>query len=242
MRIRKGKLLVALGLCMALMFALCACGSTVNDKETTSTTAESSVQNAETEKAENPETDITQGTEAATRQNGTDTAETDATANQPEETEQYNSVLVVYFSHTGTTKGVSEYLHELVGGDLIEIEPVNPYPAGYSDALDPAKQEQRDNARPEIANAIEHFDSYEVIYLGYPIWWGTTPMIINTLLESYDFSGKTVVPYATSGGTGIGQSMNDIRSEIPDADVRDGLLVRNNDDIIPWLQGLGLYE
>ena len=115
MRIRKGKLLVALGLCMALMFALCACGSTVNDKETTSTTAESSVQNAETEKAENPETDITQGTEAATRQNGTDTAETDATANQPEETEQYNSVLVVYFSHTGTTKGVSEYLHGLVG-------------------------------------------------------------------------------------------------------------------------------
>ena len=68
-------------------------------------------------------------------------------------------------------------------------------------------------------NEIEHFDSYEVIYLGYPIWWGTTPMIINTLLESYDFSGKTVVPYATSGGTGIGQSISDIRSEIPDADV-----------------------
>ena len=73
-------------------------------------------------------------------------------------------------------------------------------------------------------------------------WWGTTPMIINTLLESYNFSGKTVVPYATSGGTGIGQSISDIRSEIPDADVKDGLLVKSNDDIIPWLQGMGLYE
>ena len=151
-------------------------------------------------------------------------------------------VLVVYFSHTGTTRGVSEYLHEVVGGDLIEIEPVNPYPEGYSDALDPAKKEQQENARPEIANVIEHFDSYEVIYLGYPIWWGTTPMIINTLLETYDFSGKTVVPYATSGGTGIDKSIKDIRSEIPKADVKDGLLVKSNDDIIPWLQELGLYE
>ena len=150
--------------------------------------------------------------------------------------------LVVYFSHTGTTRGVSEYLHEVVGGDLIEIEPVNPYPEGYSDALDPAKKEQRENARPAIANTIEHFDSYEVIYLGYPIWWGTTPMIINTLLESYDFSGKTVVPYATSGGTGIEKSIKDIRSEIPDGNVKDGLLVKSNDDIIPWLQELGLYE
>ena len=80
MKIQKGKLLVALSLCIGLMFALCACGSTANDKEMVSTTAESSVQNAETEKAENPETDITQGTEAATQQNGTDTAETDGTA------------------------------------------------------------------------------------------------------------------------------------------------------------------
>ena len=156
--------------------------------------------------------------------------------------ESRGGTLVVYFSHTGTTKGVSEYLHTIVGGDLVEIKPVNPYPAGYSDALDPAKQEQRDNARPEIANKIDNFESYDVIYLGYPIWWGTTPMIINTFLESYDFSGKTVVPYATSGGTGIGQSIKDIRREIPDADVKDGLLVKNNDDIIPWLREMGLIE
>ena len=151
-------------------------------------------------------------------------------------------VLVVYFSHTGTTRAVSEYLHEIVGGDLFEIEPVNPYPEGYHDALDPAKQEQRDNARPEIADTVDDFDSYTLIYLGYPIWWGTVPMIINTFLESYDFSGKIVVPYATSGGTGISQSVKDIRSEIPDTEVKEGLLVKNNEDIIPWLRKLELYK
>lgn len=163
----------------------------------------------------------------------------ESAADEPEEAEK---TLIVYFSHTGTTKGVSEYLHNVVGGDIFEIEPVSPYPEGYSDALDPAKEEQRKDARPEIKGTVGDFDSYEVIYLGYPIWWGTTPMIIKTFLESYDFSGKTVVPYATSGGTGIEMSIEDIRSEIPDADVKEGLLVKSNDDIIPWLKTLGLYK
>lgn len=173
------------------------------------------------------------------------TDETTAATEEQTTTEvaaQVSDTLVVYFSHTGNTKAVAEKLHEFVGGDLIEIEPVNAYPEGYDAALDPAKQEQRENARPEIKGTIEHFDSYETIYLGYPIWWGTTPMIINTFLESYDFSGKTVVPFATSGGTGIAQSIEDIRSEVPDADVRDGLLVRDNDEIEPWLKNLGLIE
>ena len=232
---KKVRLPFILSLCLCLMFTLSACGNTTDDTsalaptENTQSTGNVTEQSATSnkEKIDEPVSENVEATEASP---------------VSWETEEYNNVLVVYFSHTGTTKGVSEYLHELVGGDLIEIEPVNPYPEGYSDALDPAKQEQRDNARPEIANEIEHFDSYEVIYLGYPIWWGTTPMIINTLLESYDFSGKTVVPYATSGGTGIGQSISDIKSEIPDADVKDGLLVKSNDDIIPWLQGMGLYE
>ena len=152
------------------------------------------------------------------------------------------SVLVVYFSHTCNTKPVAEYIQGLVGGDLVRLEPAIPYPEGYSAALDPAKQEQRENARPKLKNSIEHFESYKTVYLGYPIWWGTVPMLINTFLETYDFSGKTVVPFATSGGTGISQSIQDIRKEVPDADVKDGLLVKSNKDIIPWLRKLGLYE
>ena len=210
-------------ICLCLMMLMCACGSKTAEDNNTSEPTEDAVQNVEI-------------VEPVAEQNNDETTEA------PDNEDNSSKVLVVYFSHTGTTKGVSEYLHEVVGGDLIEIEPVNSYPEGYHDALDPAKQEQKDNARPEIANTIDDFDSYEVIYLGYPIWWGTTPMIINTFLESYDFSGKTVVPFATSGGTGISQSIKDIRSEIPDADVKDGLLVKINDDIIPWLQKLGLYE
>ena len=220
------RITLVLSMCLSVLLFSSACNN-ISDESSTST-AITIVQTdiSETENTVAPDVETTT---------------TDQTTGTAETTEEYSSVLVVYFSHTGTTKAVSEYLHEIVGGDLIEIEPVNPYPEGYSDALDPAKQEQIDNARPAIANTIEHFESYEVIYLGYPIWWGTTPMIINTLLESYDFSGKTVIPFATSGGTGISQSIEDIRNEIPDADVKDGLLVKSNDDIIPWLQELGMY-
>ena len=151
-----------------------------------------------------------------------------------------SKVLVVYFSHTGTTREVAKYLNDIVKGDLIELVPVNAYPSGYSDALEPAKQEQRENARPELKTKIDNFDNYDVIYLGYPIWWGTVPMVINTFLESYDFSGKTVIPFATSGGTGISQSITDIKNEIPKADVEEGLLVRDNSDIEPWLKRIGM--
>ena len=257
------KLSVILCLCVCMILCLCACGGADSSAQTAS--SENTTEEAVTGEPDNTEPEITaepeetEPAEAASTGSEEEVSETENTADEaepaksetvtvlPEEPEEepeetYSNTLVVFFSHTGTTRGVSEYLHSLVGGDLVEIVPVNPYPEGYNDALDPAKQEQRDNARPEIAGVIEHFDSYEVIYLGYPIWWGTTPMIINTFLESYDFTGKTVVPYATSGGTGIGQSIEDIRNEIPAADVKDGLLVRDNEEIIPWLQGLGLYE
>ena len=237
----KNRIAFLIVLCLCLMTGLCACGKQADGKTSTAP-ADNNIQMTEhkNEGSQVSQSDVF-GSDTEDQTTPT-TTESESLTDEQDTDDEYNKVLVVYFSHTGTTRGVSEYLHEVVGGDLIEIEPVNPYPEGYSDALDPAKQEQRENARPEIANVIEHFDSYETIYLGYPIWWGTTPMIINTLLETYDFSGKTVVPYATSGGTGISQSIKDIRSEIPDADIKDGLLVKSNDDIIPWLQELGLYE
>lgn len=209
-----------------IVSALAACGETAVTPDTTSNTESNSAEPSETEKSSEPTTES--GSE--TTQSGSETAE-------PE-----NNVLVIYFSHTGTTKEVAAYLHTLVGGDLVELIPVDAYPAGYSAALDPAKQEQRENARPKIKDPLKSIDSYDVIYLGYPIWWGTVPMIVNTFLESYDFTGKTVVPFATSGGTGITQSINDIRNEVPKAEVKDGLLVKSNDSILPWLKGLGLHE
>ena len=157
-----------------------------------------------------------------------------------------SSILVVYFSTDDTIRAAAFTIADELSADLFEIQPVEPYTAddvNYHNSQSRTSIEQNDpQARPSIASLPEDLSRYDTILLGYPIWWGTTPMIINTLLESYDFSGKTVVPYATSGGTGIGQSISDIKSEIPDADVKDGLLVKSNDDIIPWLQGMGLYE
>lgn len=219
---RRISLLSVIALCLAVLMLFSACGTA--DNSSSATEAKTETSQAAAEKA----------TEADTSATSAGLQETEA--------ETVNTTLVVYFSHTGTTKGVAEYLHGLVGGDIIELEPVNAYPEGYSDALDPAKQEQNENARPAIKTTIENFDSYDTIYMGYPIWWGTVPMLMFTFMESYDFSGKTVVPFSTSGGTGIEQSMSDIRDTIPDADVKDGLLVRDNDEILPWLQGLGLHE
>ena len=224
----------ALAIILAFLSLLCACAKTAeNPAPETDEQPVETVEPAPTEAAAEPDP-----TETVVE---TTPVETEAPMAEPI-VEPKETVLVVYFSHTGTTREVAAYLHELVGGDLVELIPVEPYPEGYSAALDPAKQEQRQNARPAIKDPMESIEQYDVIYLGYPIWWGTVPMIVYTFLESYDFTEKTVVPFATSGGTGIGQSMKDIRKTIPDADVRDGLLVKNNDSILPWLQKLGLHE
>ena len=223
----------ALPLILALILALSllgGCGSSSTPAPQASAPASQPTVTEQPKEATTPVPAASPADEA----NGTDTPS--------EANESAANVLVVYFSHTGTTREVAAYLHEVVGGDLVEIIPETAYPEGYSAALDPAKAEQRENARPAINKPLESIDQYEVIYLGYPIWWGTVPMIINTFLESYDFTGKTVVPFATSGGTGIGQSVKDIRNEVPGAEVPDGLLVRSNDAILPWLQGLGLSQ
>ena len=226
-----------------IMSLLGACGSNTGSTDAASgTNGTEQTKETETQKPAETTTDAAPA-ETSPAESTQDSAAAAADTQEMEElTEPANTVLVIYFSHTGTTREVAAYLHELVGGDLVEIIPAEAYPEGYSAALDPAKQEQRENARPAIQDPLESIDQYEVIYLGYPIWWGTVPMIINTFLESYDFSGKTVVPFATSGGTGISQSVKDIRNEVPAAEVPDGLLVRSNDSILPWLQGLGLVQ
>ena len=191
-----------------IMSLLGACGSNAGSNDTNSGT--SSTEKAKETEAQKPaeSTTATNPVETSPAESTQDVSEESTNAQQTEEpTEQVNNVLVIYFSHTGTTREVAAYLHELVGGDLVELIPVEAYPEGYSAALDPAKQEQRENARPAIKDPLESIDQYEVIYLGYPIWWGTVPMIVNTFLESYDFTGKTVVPFATSGGTGDRKSV-----------------------------------
>lgn len=123
--------------------------------------------------------------------------------------------VVIYFSATGNTERVAGYIQEITGSDIIEIIPADEYTnadLNYSDDDCRANQEQNDDsARPEIANEID-VDSYDTIYLGFPIWWGDVPKIILTFLDTYDLSGKTVIPFCTSGGSGISTSMNTLRN------------------------------
>jgi flavodoxin len=151
------------------------------------------------------------------------TDETKENKTTPEVTEKNNiaatestesNTLVVYFSRTGNTEKIAEYLIELTNADSYVIEAAVPYTdedIEYNNASCRANKEQNDKSvRPEIANPIASIDSYDTIFLGYPIWWGQEPRIIDTFLESYDFSEKTVIPFCTSGSSGIGTSEKNI--------------------------------
>lgn len=126
----------------------------------------------------------------------------------------------------GNTEVVAKKIQELTGSELFKIDTVNPYPEDYTETTEVAKVEKRQNARPELTEAVDNMDAYDVIYLGYPNWWGTFPMAVFTFLESYDFSGKTIVPYCTHEGSGLGNSERDIKKLCPDAKVLPGLAIQ----------------
>ena len=149
--------------------------------------------------------------------------------------------LVVYFSRTGEQYGVgvikkgntaivADMIAEKTGADSFEIKPKNDnYPTSYDELTDYAKDELNNNARPEIKDTVKDFDSYDTVYLGYPIWWGDLPMICYTFLESYDFSGKTIIPFCTHAGSGEAGTQSKILSAAPKADVKKVLAVLGTD-------------
>jgi len=176
-----------------------------------------------------------------------DTPET--TVSQQEETEEGNrKVLVAYFSATGTTKKLAEYAADAMGADLYEIVPEEPYTdddLNYSDRSTRATVEQNDkNARPAISGSVENMEQYDILFLAFPIWWGEEPRIMDTFVEAYDFSGKTIVPFCTSGGSGIGSSGKNMQSlSTGDAAWLDGERFGSSasrEDMVDWINGLGL--
>ena len=148
------------------------------------------------------------------------------------------NILVAYFSYSGNTAAVAREISDRTGGTLFEIRPVTPYPA-YDECLDVAKAEKNDDARPAIADQIGNMAAYDVIFIGYPIWWYDAPMIVRTFLESYDFAGKAVIPFATSGGSPLEGSLDSVRASAAGASLREGLLANDSGAVAPWLQALG---
>ncbi len=153
--------------------------------------------------------------------------------------------LVVYFSHTGNTENVANFIHQAVGGDIVKLETEEQYTDNYNDLLDIAQEEKNENARPALSTKIDNIDEYDTIFLGYPIWWGDMPMAIYTFLDEYDLSGKTIAPFVTSGGSGLSGTSKDIQGEEPEANVTEGLSIRDTNsadsqsEVNSWLSEIG---
>ena len=174
----------------------------------------------------------------------TDDNNTTNTENDNEDTE-IGKVLVLYFSQSGNTEAVANFIHNAVGGDIVKLETETPYPSDYDKLLDYAQEEQRENARPVLSTKIDNIDEYDTIFLGYPNWWGDMPMPIYTFLDEYDLSGKTIAPFITHGGSGLSGTPENIKEEEPNATVTEGLAVngsnsRNSQSTVNnWLAEIG---
>ena len=156
-------------------------------------------------------------------------------------------VLVAYFSATGTTEGIAEHIADGLNADLYKILPEEPYTdadLNYGDSNSRTTIEMNDpSARPAISGSVENMEQYDIVFLGYPIWWGNVPKIISTFLESYDFSGMTIVPFCTSGSSGIGGSFSGLEQLAGTAAWFDGRRFSGSDSqtaVMEWVNSLGL--
>lgn len=160
----------------------------------------------------------------------------------PQENLSDTSQLIVYFSWSGNTRRVAEEIQRQTDAQLVELEPQQPYTSDYDELLDVARDQQRQQARPAIANTIDNIDSYDVIFVGYPNWWGDMPMILYTFFDQYDLSGKTIVPFVTSGGSGFSDTLSTIEELESEATLLEGLSLSEDEanqctsEVEQWLQ------
>lgn len=152
--------------------------------------------------------------------------------------------LVAYFSASGTTRKAAEMIAEAAGADLYEIVPKQPYSKADLNWMDKKSRSSIEMSnkkfRPEISDADVRVDQYEEILLGFPIWWYVAPTIINTFLESYDFTGKKIILFATSGGSGFGNTVSELKVSAPDAEIVEGKVFgkATKQEIAEWVKGI----
>lgn len=173
--------------------------------------------------------------------------ETDTPQNMTREEE--NSTVVIDGKVLGNTQYVAQLIQEMTGGDIFRILPQKPYPTNHRTLVDLAEKEQDQDARPAIVGKIENPGAYDTIFIGYPNWWDDMPMILYTFLEQYDFSGKTIIPFCTHGGSGFSRTIQTIQDKQPGATViRDGYALsrsrmeRAPSGVAEWLKKIGLKK
>lgn len=210
---RKMKKIIALLVALLLVFGLTACGGGNSENTEDSSSETATVSSSEETAAEEPQTDT--------------------------------GVLVVYFSATGTTKGVAEKIASVTGADLYEIKAAQEYTAedlDWNDSDSRTTHEQNDpSVRPEIGSDPVSLEGYSTIYIGFPIWWGEEPRIMDTFVESYDFDGITMIPFCTSSSSGIGMSGKNLESNAGSGKWLDGERFSGSvseDELQTWIEGL----
>ena len=225
-----------------LAFSLAACAKKDEaDKETSLNTTEEATTVAETSAS-----DEKQETEAAGSENASSDEETENAASETtENTQAHKEVLVVYFSATGTTKDVAEKIAKIEDADLYEIVPAEPYSdadLNWNDSNSRSTNEQNDSSsRPQIGSSAVSLDGYKKVYIGYPIWWGEEPRILDTFVESYNFDGITMIPFCTSGGSGIGRSGKNLEERAGSGNWLDGKRFGagpSEDTLRSWIEDL----
>lgn len=222
------KKIISLFMALAMVLSLAACST--NEAPNDSTPQESSSQTNE-------------NTSAPSHTNGKNLV---VYFSMPDNVD--DSTVVIDGETLGNTQYMAYVIQETVGADIFRIEPETPYPTDHDTLVDLAKEEQNDNARPKIKAKIENFDTYENIFVGYPNWWGDMPMILYSFFDEYDFSGKTIIPFNTHGGSGFSGTISTIKELEPNAEVLDGKSISRNDiqdaeqEIIDWVKSLGFEQ
>lgn len=158
------------------------------------------------------------------------------------ESTKSKKALVVYFSYGGQTAKVAKAVQDAAKADIFEVKTVTPYPQGYHDCVNYAKDEKARNFHPEIQGNVPNIKEYDVVYMGFPIWWYDAPMAMYTFIDKHDLSGKTVVSFCTSGGSPISESTSGLRKALPNSKFVEGLRFYPNDAaaVSKWVESLNL--
>ena len=226
------KKLFSLLVAMTMVFSLAACGGNPSSGGDASSEPPVSSSEPSSTPSESPAS--------------SEEPESVAPSSQPEETSEDGGVLVAYFSWSGNTQQMAQIIAQETGADLFEINTAVPYTDDYNELLDIAQQEQSADARPELDAQVENWDSYDTIFVGYPNWWSDAPMAVYTFLESYDFTGKTLIPFNTSASGGFGRSLTGIEESAAGATILEGLDLTEGElgdaenRVATWLDSLGL--
>ena len=255
------KKITALILSVVLVFSLAACSNTQQNDASDPVSSEAPSHAAESTPAEVTETEPPKAED-----------DTEPASSEPEETKGSN-ILIAYFTYgenaelpddvdasasasiqifngevTGNTGVMARMIAEASGGELFSIRTEEPYPDNYNDTVDVGQTEKNNGIHPELATHIENLDQYDTIFVGFPNWWYGMPMVMYSFFDEYDFSGKTVIPFCTSGGSAFSDAIDEIKNMEPDATILDGLHIGSSSvtdaesRVSEWVQGLGLSK